>query len=272
MALVSLERVGSIEMGELAAIYELRGYDFLPYPFLRSQPLETSGASGSVAERFNDGDLRVFREWIVSYARADIWVECRVVDYGCPGTPGIGLLGHRLGESGFFAAERADHDPGRDIVDVFTLSPYQLGAAVAASVGLTQPGMHPRIDIPGYAKRLGVSAETGGRDGGDDDDAYAVMVSDARWSLPVKPSTFEVSDADVTAMAVIQSRCQPVQSWGPAMDRKLIAWVRVREDGEYIYTPDFANATPVTPEILHKRIDGLIAEDVAVLRQRRGTS
>lgn len=70
-------------------------------------------------------------------------------------------------------------------------------------------------------------------------------------------------------MAVIQSRCDPAREWGLGQGRKAVGWVRVRDDGEYIYNPDFSHATPVTPQTLGKRIDQLIIEDVAVLRQRR---
>lgn len=259
--MTELDRLGSIDLVELAAVYQLHGHDFLPYPFLRPQSAES--AEDAVADRFCNGDLRVFRDWIATYTRADIWVECRVVDYLSPGPSGVGILGHRAGESGFLAAQR----PDQDVVDVYALSPYDIGAAVAASAGLTQPGAHTQIDVPGYANRFGPSADT--VTPADDDDAYELAVSDTGRRAPAGP--VQVPDADVAAIAVVQSRCRPVGMWGPDLDSALTGWVRIKDDGEYLYAPDFSHATPVTAQILQQRIDELVAADVAALRQHRGS-
>jgi hypothetical protein len=45
--------------------------------------------------------------------------------------------------------------------------------------------------------------------------------------------------------------------------------VQIREDGDYVYQPDFSHAEPMTEQKLAHRIDQLIAEDVAVLSGRR---
>lgn len=268
MALVAMNGLGSVDLADLAALYELQGYDFLPYPFLELRPAEQHDASTPVVERFADGDLRIFRDWIAAYPRADLWVECRVVNYLSPDTAGIGILGYRMGESGFFASQR----PDRDLVDVSTVSPYELGAAVTASVALSQPGIHPQIDVPGYTKRFAASAQAAdpGSVSDVDDDAYEISVRDTSWSTPVEPIGMTMADEDIATLVVIQSRCQPVQAWGPDLDRKLVVCVRIKDDGEYIFAPDFSHATPLTAQMLHKRVDQLIAEDVAVLRQRRG--
>lgn len=242
-----LRRVGGIELADLAAICELQGLEHLPHPFFTGAWLPRGDTSGTtVDQRFADGDLHVFQCWMDAYRSADIWVES-VVHFASRETPVMRILAHRTGESGFFSSQR----PGEGVVDIFTLSPYELGAAVAASVGLTTPGKNARIVVPGFLPNRDHDAAD--RKLGRRGQTEAVVVED-----------------DVTAFGVIQSHCQPAREWGLDWGRKYVAWVRVRDDGEYIYSLDSSHAAPVTPAVLGVRIDQLIAGEVAVLRERRG--
>lgn len=242
-------------MADLAAICALRGLEHLPHPFFtRTWLWGISRQNESVQDRLADGDLHVFHGWVKAYAHADIWVECQA-HYSSPDTPALRIAACRAGELGFLASQR----PDEDIVDVFSVPPYEIGSAVAASVGLTTPGTHSRIVAPSFF--AGLHRDSAG-DHGDD---YQVSFD----RVDVRRPTATVPRSDVTAMAVIQSRCDPAREWGLGQGRKAVGWVRVRDDGEYIYNPDFSHATPVTPQTLGKRIDQLIIEDVAVLRQRR---
>lgn len=251
-----MNRVGSIDLVDLVGICELQGREGLPYPFWRTQAESSVQDASSLADRFTDGDLRVFREWAQAYVHADIWVECRV-NYSSE-DPDMRILAYRAGQSGFFASQR----PGEDVVDVFTLSPYELGAAIAGSVGLTTPGADTQIVIPGYLEKF-----MGRVDDADDGD-YEVEVS-RPVSRPRRLGSV-VQGADVTVMATVQSRCQPAREWGVNWGQKVVVWVQINDDGDYIYSPDFSHAIPVTAQNLSKRIDQLIAKDVAALRQARG--
>ena len=46
-------------------------------------------------------------------------------------------------------------------------------------------------------------------------------------------------------------------------------WVRIKDDGDYLYQPDFSQAKPMSRPMLAERIDRLISEDVKALRQFR---
>ncbi|WP_396912360.1 hypothetical protein [Mycolicibacterium sp.] len=50
----------------------------------------------------------------------------------------------------------------------------------------------------------------------------------------------------------------------------VLVWVRIKDDGDYIYSSDYSVAVPVTAQALRDRIDHAIATDVSVLRRRRG--
>lgn len=212
-----------------------------------------------VADRYDSGDLRVFKPWAQAYVRADIWVECRV-NLSCD-DPDLRILAYRAGESGFLASQR----PGEDVVDVFELSPYELGIAVAASAELVGPGARSAIVIPGYLDRFRPPAR-GAVFVGDDD--YAAKVS-VRVS-PDRRRESVVPAGDVAAMTTVQTRCVPSRGWGVDWGEQVAVCVRVVDDGDYLFGSDLDRAVPVTVRGLADRIDSLIADDVVVLRRRRG--
>ena len=82
-------------------------------------------------------------------------------------------------------------------------------------------------------------------------------------------SVAEVSRADVIAFATVQSHWRPSRRWGFDRGKNAVVWVRIKGDGEYIYSTDFHQALPVTTRILAERIDQLIAEDVASIKKFR---
>lgn len=267
MTNVALNRVGSIAVVDLEAICELYGRYVLPYPLGRSRPVGSlwllTRDTAPVGERLNNGDLRIFREWVEAYVRADISAECRV-SYPSDEVPDIRLHAFRAGESGFIAAQRPDADV-IDVVEISTVSPYDLGAVIAGSVALTKPGSRSQITVPGNTGYFAAPVDTFDPD--DEDDEYGFTVRD---TVRATPTATTVADGDVTATATVQSRCDPAREWGVDAAKKVLTWMQVKDDGDYISTPDSGYAVPMTEEMLRTRIDQLIAEDVAVLRRRRG--
>lgn len=254
MSTVLVDKVGTIGLVDLNAISQFYGRDFLPYPFMfTGGPRfatrdEAAAYTSTVPDRFNHGDLNIFSECMSAYESADIRVECRV-QYIPADTPSQRLIAYRAGHLGFFAEQR----PGDDLIDVYALSPYDLGAAIADAVLLTQPGTHSEIVIPEYIPR-----------GQADFDSGDFVVQHKSTSREVI-----VPASEVTAYSTIQSHWRPTRRWGLDRGKRALVWVRVNDDGDYIYAPDPSCARPMTKAFLSEHIDRLIAEDVAILREFR---
>lgn len=255
MTAVDLRPVGSIDLIDLDSISTFYGRDFLPYPFMLTRPpgfstqRELDEYARSVPDRFSNGDLRIFYRCCESYVAADIRVECNV-QYIPADTPSIRVVAHRAGELGFLAKQR----PDEDIIDVYELSPYDLGPAIADSVVLTKPGSRSEIVVPEYLSRS--------------DNANAPQDFSVRSVLPSSTAT-EVRSADVTAYSRVQSHWRQTRRWGFDRGKKAIVWARIKDDGEYIFSPDFTSARPMDRRTLAERTDRLIAEDVKSLREFR---
>ncbi|GAB1813210.1 hypothetical protein MUNTM_22490 [Mycobacterium sp. MUNTM1] len=253
--------LGGFALSDLAQIREGRGEDYLPYPFMQTgRPglgVDTAIARDELSYRLTDGDLSAFQGWIREYPRADIWLECRVL-HRLGAIPDTRISAFRAGQFGFCASQRFDVD----VVDVYQVSPYELGAAVCGSLQLSQPGNLARISVPKYVNYFRASPAH------LEDDDYELSVFDVR-PRNAGPIVTEIPNADVAAIGTVQSRCLPARSWGMDWRKKLVAWVQISEDGDYVYQPDFDYAVPMTKQHLMGRIDELIAEDVAVLRRRR---
>ena len=258
-----MHRVGEVSLGDLEVIGRLQGQEGLPYPFGYTHPYEERDArTACAAERLDDGDLSAFREWTGAYVTADIWVTCRV-HHGCVDIPDRRILAYRAGDAGYLASQRS-HD---DVIEVFTLAAGDLGAGIARSIGLTQPGGQPRIVVPGYVGYFADTATDTDYADSDDDEVFSVRAAVHRPSRSADPM---VADDDVAALAIIQSRWQPARSWGVDWAKPVVACVRIVDDGDYVYTPDFSHAVPVAEPALIEAIDRLIVEDVAVVRHQRG--
>jgi hypothetical protein len=252
---VLLNQVGSLDLLDLEVMNGFYGRDFLPYPFMFTQPSrfatqdEASAYTITVPDRMNYGDLSVFAECVLAYQSADIRVECHVQHIPAV-TPSVRMVAYRNGHLGFFAAQRDD----ADVVDVYTVSPFDLGAAISDALSLTQPGQHPRIVVPEYA------AQT---ESGPEPEGFVI-----RHEVH-SPAELTVPASNVTAYATVQSHWGPTRKWGVDRGKPFLLWIRVNDDGEYIYVPDNAYATPMAKSVLQGRIDRLIADDIAVLRELR---
>lgn len=250
-----MSQVGTLDLLDLNVISEFHGRDFLPYPFMFTQPSrfatrdEALAYANTVPDRFNHGDLGVFMESVAAYGAADVRVECHV-QYIPADTPSVRVMAYRTGQLGFFTEQRHD----ADLIDVYTVSVYDLGAAVCDAVSLTQPGRHPEIVIPEYVPRGEAEFDT---------DAFVVRHRVASRTEVTIPAS------EVTAYATVQSHWRPTRKWGLDRGKRAVVWVRINDDGEYIYAPDHSHARPMTKSALHEQIDRLIADDVAILREFR---
>jgi hypothetical protein len=202
--------VGVIDLGDLSAISRLNGRDGLPYPFAHAHPHKQSEKlSAAGVDRLDREDLSEFRGWMDAYIAVDIWVACRV-HHRNSDTPGRRILAYYAGQTGYIAAQRINED----VVEVSELSAVDLGAVIAGSVGLIRPGrMQPGIVIPGYVGYFAHEATP------DDDEVYAVCVGD-RSSQHEHPV---LTDEDVAAIALIQSRWQPARKWGVDRTKTVVA-------------------------------------------------
>src|SRR3984885_559783 len=131
MSGVLVRQVGILDLLDLNVISEFYGRDFLPYPFMFTQPSrfatrdEALAYASAVPDRFNHGDLGVFMQCVAAYDAADIRVECHI-QYIPADTPSVRAMAYRTGQLGFFTQQR----PDTDLIDIYTVSPYDLGAAI----------------------------------------------------------------------------------------------------------------------------------------------
>jgi hypothetical protein len=210
---------------------------------------QASAYTITVPDRLKYGDLSPFQAFITAYTQADIRVECHV-QYIPADTASVRIMACRLDDRGFFSTQHPDDD----VVDVYTVDPFQLGMAISEAVSFTEPGRHPRIVIPEYAPRQQAVYDTG------DFEISHRMNSSTELTIPA---------SEVCAFATVQSHMYPTRKWGVDREKYKLVWVRVEDDGDYIYAPDNSHATPLTASRLQDRVDRLIADDIAVLRQLR---
>ncbi len=248
--------VGEIGLADLKAISDFYGREFLPYPFWIAEPHrfatrdEYLAHASSIVSRFQEGDLSIFREWAGTYVDADIRVECHI-KYPKRTQPPVRLLAHRMGDRGFFSTQRLKEDT----VDVFSLSPFDLGAAIADSVPTGKPGTIPSVAIVEYGRASKNRIENDG-----------VVVNhrlDDDISIPM------LSRSNVVALGTVQSHWRPARRWGLDRSKTGVAWVEIQDQGLYIYDRDLLVARPMTKDLLRERVDRLISEDVAILRELR---
>lgn len=257
MAIDDLRKIGSISLLDLDTISKSYGRDFMPFPFMATQPSRFSfhheylEYARSVPDRFNNGDLHVFHECVTAYGNADIRVEFHV-QYIPADTASVRVLAYRFDQAGFLAQQRPDDD----IVDIYELSPYLLGPAVADRAAVDKPGRRSAIVVPEYAP--------------DSKEAGASDNTPVHHMAEPTPSAVEVPSAEVTAFSTVQSHWRPTRYWGLDQGKDHAVWIRIRDDGDYLYTRDFSEAKPMTRPMLAERIDRLISDDVKALRQFRG--
>jgi hypothetical protein len=247
--------IGTLDLLDLSVISEFYGRDFLPYPFRYTQPSryatqdEQSAYAETVPDRFHHGDLRLFGNAVTGYADADVRVECHVQHIPAD-TASIRMIAYRVDMSGYLAEQRAD----ADAVDVFTIAPQEMGAVIGNRLGLTGPGKHQRVVVPEYAATARPLAMPG-----------TVVVRE-------RPDSYDattIAASEVTAYSTVQSHWRPTRRWGPDRGRPMVVWIRVADDGEYLYAPDGSHAVPMTEAALRERIDGHVARDLALLQDYR---
>jgi hypothetical protein len=250
-----MSQVGTIDLLDLKLISEYHGHNFLPYPTMLTQRSrfcskdEASAYAITVPDRYRHGDLRPFMECVVAYGDADIRVECHV-QYIPATTPSVRVMAWRTGSLGFFAAQRTDED----VVDVHSVSPYDLGAAIAEAVPLEQPGGHSAIVVPEYVPRSRGEFDT------------ADFSVSARLAAPTEVT---IHKRDVTVFGTVQSHWRPARKWGFDRGKAALVWIRVNGDGDYIYAQDSSHARPMTTLMLQDRTDRLIADDILILKEFR---
>jgi len=244
--------VGALDLFDLLLINERHGRDSLPYPFMLTRPTRLEFADDvaryatQLPDRLRSGDLTAFARCLDAWAHSDVTVTGHV-QYIPADTPSIRVLAFRAGQSGYLLQQRAD----ADAVDVSTISPFELAAAVAAAMNLEQPGRHPQIVIPEYVSTRPAVA--------DDD----VVV---RHALTDEPGT-RVSVSQLSAYAKVQSNWRPASGWGVDARKELLVWMRLKDDGEYLGVPDRSRGIPLTAALLRDRVEDLIADDIERLRE-----
>lgn len=262
---VSVDPVGTAAVVDLEAACELYGCDVLPYPLGRSRPVGSVWLATRdvkpIDDRLKDGDLRGVRAWVEALVRADVGVECRVSFRA--DTPDLRLHGLLCGESGFVAVQRRDRD-AVDVIDIYAVSPTALGAVVADSIGLVGAGAHARIAVAGHGALLPASSEAL-----EEYDDFGFPIPHGG---PREPAAHTVDERDVVATGTVQSRYDPARRWGFEPERRALRWIQAG-DGDYLYAPgDAGYAEPLDAETLRECIDELIADDLAVVRERRRLS
>ena len=247
--------LGSLDLLDLDLIFEYLGRRILPYPFMFTRPSrfgsagDASAYAETVPDRLRHGDLVALYEPVDAYEHADIRVECHV-QHIPPDVASTRLVAFRAGERGYVAIQRPDDD----VIDVYVVSPYELGWSIAEFVELDTPGAYSSIVVPEYVPRGGIEFDEGD---------YRVR------DIVESTSDVMVPQTAVSVYATIQSRFSPTLNWGPDASKERLLWIRVRDDGDYVYESGLARARPMTGTTLTRRIDELIAEDVAILREIR---
>ncbi|MCK5751686.1 MAG: hypothetical protein KAH46_03165 [Mycobacterium sp.] len=162
---------------------------------------------------------------------------------------------------GFVATQRIDDD-GVDVVDVFAVAPSALAAVITESVGLIGAGAHPRIAVARGGNHLPEPPES------------IEVYDDLGFLLPPndvgEPAISVVDIHDVTASGTVQTRHEPARTWGTDPQRRILQWVNVSVDGDYLYEADAGYAEPVTAEMLTGFIEGFIADDMESPHRGRG--
>ena len=251
----SRREVGALDLLDLQLMNERYGRDSLPYPFMLTRPTrfefldELARYAAQLPDRLRSGDLSAFARCLDAWPHADVTVVGHV-QYVPADTSSIRVLAFRTGQAGYLLEQRAD----ADVVDVYTVSPFELGAAISTAMRLEEPGRHPRIVNPEYVPIRPANVE-------EDD----VVV---RHGMSTEPGA-KVSVSQLAAYGQVQSNWRPVREWGIDARKESLVWVRIEDDGDYLGAPDRSSGIPLTLALLRERIDGLIATDVELLREAR---
>ncbi|GAA2552832.1 hypothetical protein [Mycolicibacterium diernhoferi] len=243
--------VCTIAVVDLEAACALYGRDDLPQPLGRSRPVGSVWllSREPVRERLGDGDLRDVRNWVEALARAEATVACRV-SFSDEGGPDFRLHGLRAGESSFVAVQRRD-DEGVDVVDIHRVTSYALAGVIAESVGLVGPGRHVRVAVSGGGDRLPPAPAAV-----DEYDDFGFLIPSAE---PGDAALSVVDARDVAAIGTVRTWQDRHRHWGDDANSHVLQWIRVAEDGDYLYAPGGVGyAEPLDVELLRTCVEELI--------------
>lgn len=236
MTSVQWDAVGSVAVVDLEAACEAYGRE-LPQPLGRSRPVGSvwllTRDVGPIEDRLRDGDLRGIRGWVEAVARPEVSVSCRL-SYSDEDARDLRLHAMVVDGTARVAVQRTDAD-GVDTVDIHSLWPGDLGAAVAGAIGLTGPGAQPRIAVTGCGDRL---------------PAPAIEERDEFGFSGMDSGALAVDETEVSGIGAVQIRAD---SWGETLQ-----WVHVDGDGDYLYAADEGYAEPVDATMLRRTLDDLI--------------
>ncbi|MGV0838505.1 ESX secretion-associated protein EspG [Mycolicibacterium thermoresistibile] len=261
---VPMDLVGTVAVVDLEAACALYGRDVLPYPLGRSRPVGSlwllTRDVEPIDDRLHTGDLRDLRELVEALVRPEVCVECRV-RHRDEDTADLRLHAVQAEDAAFIAVQRPDRDV-IDAVTVYSVMPESLGAVIADAVGLVGPGGHHRIAVSGSGDELPVPAESF-----DDYDEFGFPVAHNRHD---EPAVQTVGEREVVASGTVQSRYEPAGEWGVDSGRRILQWVQICDDGDYLYAPsDAGYAEPLDAVTLRDCINGFIADDLVMLRAQR---
>jgi len=246
--------VGALDLLDLQLLNERSGRDSLPYPFMSTRPTrfefldEVTRYSAQLPERLRSGDLSVFARCLDAWQHADVTVTGHV-QYVPAATPSIRVLAFQAGQSGYLLEQRADED----VLDVSTVAPSEVGAAVATAMRLEQPGRHPLVRNAEYVPTRSEAV--------DEDDDVVV-----RHGVSVERGV-KVSISELSAYAQVQSNWRPSREWGVDSRKEALIWVRIKDDGDYLGAPDRSSGIPLTASLLREQIEEMIAADIEWLRR-----
>lgn len=247
-----MNHVGSIDVVDLTVVSRDHGRDFIPFPFMQTRastvdPEAFEMHARKVIERFYNGDLSVLQNWAGTYVRADIRVEAHVQFIPADKTS-VRVVAHRMGEKGYFARQ-TDADVIGSSRCRLTISVKQLRNRWARSLPATARDRCPRV--PGTPSPV--------------EESDGISVRSHRDSDEIA----KIARGEISALATVQSHWRPTRRWGVDRGKNAVVWVRVQDDGDYLYAPDYTVAQPMSKPQLAARINRLIADDVAVLRRFR---
>lgn len=255
MSLVSVGRLGLFDLEVVAGFH---GQEGLPHPLIQLAPpvfgsqAELEDRTHDVPDRFHRGDLQVFQQWFHSLANCDLRVECT----GYANGRDLKVLAHRAGERGFLATQQ----DGQDSIDVYRLSPFDLGPAIAGLARLAKPGRQAKLLVTDHPLARAPRAHPS-----DDEDDVSIGHRVESSDTP------RISYNDAVSIGRAQSRRGPAARWGFDIDKDSALWLTVDDDGDYMMASNRQYWLPATRQNLASRLDALIAEDVRALRELRGT-
>lgn len=253
----TLHVIGEIEVTDLRILFESRGLEFLPYPIAQYGPRSMGTADkysrhvAEIADSFAHGELAKFNPALdISWAKPDLRVEYYSHDLRSD-EPIHRVVAFRRGGHACLLRQIG----AEDRVEIATLSPFDIGPAIATMAPALRPGPHHAVTIEGYTHTHEPTEVA----------ASSSAVTQRVFSGADIP---HVEAAEVRGFGSVQSNWRPARDWGRDPRTELIRWVYT-DSGAYLVQRDGMTAKPVTVPALQVRIDEGIAADVASIRAHR---